>query len=71
MHYYCFASRDENLQTISDRFRLRMRSCQRHVASYSFQRIIREIAPNRVQVALDAIISQRLRINSQLNMNLG
>ena len=57
VHYYCFASRDENLQIISDSFRLRMGSCQRHVTSYSFQHIIREIAPNRVQVALDAIIS--------------
>jgi tRNA (guanine37-N1)-methyltransferase len=57
MHYYCFASRDENLQVISDSVRLKMSSCQRHVTSYSFQRIIREIAPNRVQVALDAVIT--------------
>ncbi|MGA3404521.1 MAG: class I SAM-dependent methyltransferase family protein [Candidatus Bathyarchaeia archaeon] len=57
VHYYCFASRDERIQNLSDSFRLKMEVCQRKVASFSYQRVIKEVAPNRVQVALDAIIT--------------
>jgi tRNA (guanine37-N1)-methyltransferase len=57
VHFYCFASRGEELQYSSDAFRSGIESFGRRVVSLSFLRIIREVGPNRVQVAIDARIA--------------
>jgi tRNA (guanine37-N1)-methyltransferase len=56
VHFYCFGSRSEDLQNISDSLRHEIESCGRRVVSFSFLRVIKEVAPNRVQVAIDANI---------------
>ncbi len=56
VHFYCFASRGEELQYLSDTFRSGIESFERRVVSLSFLRIIKEVGPNRVQVAIDARI---------------
>ncbi len=56
VHFYCFASRDEELQYLSDTFRSGIESFGRRVVSLSFLRRIKEVGPNRVQVAIDARI---------------
>ena len=56
LHFYCFGSRSEELQNLSDSFQDEIESYGRRVASFSFLQAIKEVAPNRVQVALDAII---------------
>jgi tRNA wybutosine-synthesizing protein 2 len=56
VHFYCFASRGEELRYLSDTFRSGIESSGRRVVSLSFLRIIKEVGPNRVQVAIDARI---------------
>jgi tRNA (guanine37-N1)-methyltransferase len=56
VHFYCFSSRGEELQYLSDAFRSGIESFGRRVLSLSFLRTIREVGPNRVQVAIDATI---------------
>jgi len=56
VHFYRFASRDEELQDLSEAFRSGMESFGRRVVSISFLRAIKEVGPNRVQVAIDANI---------------
>lgn len=57
LHFYRFASRGEGLQYLSDAFRSGIESFGRRVVSLSFLRVIREVGPNRVQVAIDARIA--------------
>jgi len=57
VHFYSFASRDEQLQHLSDTFRSGIESSGRRVVSLSFLRVIREVGPNRVQIAIDARIA--------------
>jgi len=56
IHYYCFASRHEEIESLSRLLRLKVNSCQRRVTSFSYQQAIKEVAPNRVQFAFDANI---------------
>lgn len=56
VHFYCFASRGVELRYLSDAFRSGIESYGRRVLSLAFLRIIREVGPNRVQVAIDARI---------------
>ena len=56
IHYYTFASRVERLQSITDDFRTRIEVCGRKVESFAFERIMKEVAPTRVEVCLDAIV---------------
>jgi len=56
VHFYGFASRGEDLQNFSDAFRSGIESFGRRVVSLSFLRVIKEVGPNRVQVAIDARI---------------
>lgn len=53
LHYYAFASRTDDLDTIKKSIRATIGSTGRIVHSFSFCRIIKEIAPSRVQVAID------------------
>jgi len=57
VHFYRFASRGEELQYLSDAFRSGIESFRRRVVSLSFLRVIREVGPNRVQLAIDARIA--------------
>ena len=57
VHFYRFASRGEELENISDAFRSGIEGFGRRVVSLSFLRVIKEVGPNRVQVAIDARIA--------------
>ena len=54
VHFYRFASRGEELQNLAESFRSRMESFGRRVASIALLRVIKEVGPKRVQVAIDA-----------------
>ena len=56
IHYYTFVSRDESITTIKDSFRSAIENQGRRVQSFAFARAIKEVAPNRVQVAIDAFV---------------
>jgi len=56
IHYYTFASRGEKIESITDAFRTRIETCGRRVESFGFKRIMKEVAPNRVEICLDAIV---------------
>jgi len=56
VHFYQFTQRDESLDSVKEQFRKSVEARKREVQSFNYGRVIREIAPNRVQVALDALI---------------
>jgi tRNA (guanine37-N1)-methyltransferase len=56
IHFYQFAQRGEKLDSLQKQFRSLVVAQKRKVQSFKYSRVIREIAPNRVQVALDALI---------------
>jgi tRNA (guanine37-N1)-methyltransferase len=56
VHYYIFASRNAPTKSIKELFRSAVAAKGREVKEYSFCQAIREVSPNRVQVALDAHI---------------
>ena len=56
IHYYVFASRDEGVETTTDVFCKGIEAYGRKVESFGFKRIMKEVAPNRVEICLDAIV---------------
>jgi tRNA G37 N-methylase Trm5 len=56
IHYYKFASRSENIQDIRRGVKSIIESQGRLVNSFQFSDIIKEVAPNRVQVAIDIVV---------------
>jgi tRNA (guanine37-N1)-methyltransferase len=56
IHYYTFASRNESVDDIRMKVQDVIQSAGRTVRSFSFADVIREIAPGRVQVAMDVLI---------------
>lgn len=60
IHFYAFAGRDENLETMVKSFRLTVESQGRKLESVRFCKVIKEVAPNRVQVAIDAFVGARI-----------
>jgi tRNA (guanine37-N1)-methyltransferase len=56
IHYYKFASRSENIQDIRRGVKSIVESQGRFVNSFQFSDIIKEVAPNRVQVAIDIVV---------------
>lgn len=56
MHFYAFASRTENAESVSNRLKAAIQGQHRTAESFRFCKVIREIAPNRVQVAIDAVV---------------
>ena len=56
IHYYTFASRDDEIVALKDVFQKAVKSCGRVVREFSFCKPIKEVAPNRVQVAADAVV---------------
>jgi tRNA (guanine37-N1)-methyltransferase len=57
IHYYEFTSRQGQMEDLVNTFRSAVESQRRKVQELKFCKPIREIAPNRVQVALDAIVA--------------
>jgi tRNA G37 N-methylase Trm5 len=56
VHFYAFALRSENVEAISNRLKATIREHGRTVESFNFCKAIREVARNRVQVAIDALV---------------
>jgi len=57
VHFYQFAQRDMIVDTIKDSFESSVIRENRQVKSFNFCKAIREIAPGKVQVAIDATVS--------------
>jgi tRNA (guanine37-N1)-methyltransferase len=57
VHFYCFSTRGEKLHDLSKVFRSGIESSGRRVVSLPFLRVMKEVGPNRVQVAIDATIA--------------
>ena len=56
IHYYAFASRDQSLDAIKEEVRNLVEDHGRRVAAFPFAKAIREVAPNRLQVAIDVLV---------------
>jgi len=56
IHFYEFINREASLNSVAEKFRTTVLAAGREVRSFRYSRVIREIAPSRVQVALDAEI---------------
>lgn len=56
IHYYAFASRSETIDTVVQSIREEIGRNGRKVESVLFARILKEVAPSRVQVAVDLLV---------------
>lgn len=56
VHFYQFTQRGVGLDSVTEQFRTLVAAQKREVQSFKYSKVIREIAPSRVQVALDALI---------------
>jgi tRNA (guanine37-N1)-methyltransferase len=56
IHFYEFASRGAILSSVKERFRRSVTALNHNVRTFDYCEVIKEIAPSRVQVALDAVI---------------
>jgi tRNA (guanine37-N1)-methyltransferase len=56
IHFYQFTQRDASVDAIRDSFKSSIAAENREVKSFGFSKQIREIAPGRVQVAIDAVV---------------
>ncbi|MFI5450102.1 MAG: class I SAM-dependent methyltransferase [Candidatus Bathyarchaeia archaeon] len=56
IHFYQFAQRGTSVDSIKDSFRSSVETKNREVKSLNFCKQIREIAPGRVQFAIDAVV---------------
>ena len=56
IHFYQFAQRDTSVDSIKDSFKATVEAENREVKSFDFCKQIREIAPGRVQFAIDATV---------------
>lgn len=59
VHFYSFSPREKNTDRAFDSFRSAVEAQNRRIKSVRFCRAIKEVAPNRVQVAIDALLSAR------------
>jgi tRNA (guanine37-N1)-methyltransferase len=57
IHYYTFAPRDIDLEEIKRDVQSAIHANGRTVGSFTFSDILKEVAPSRVQVALDVLVS--------------
>jgi tRNA (guanine37-N1)-methyltransferase len=57
IHFYRFVERGEGLDSVTEQFRTSVAAEKREVESFRYCKVIREIAPSRVQVALDALVN--------------
>ena len=56
VHFYQFAQRDTIVDSIKDSFKSSVNAENREVKSFNFCKAIREVAPAKVQVAVDAVV---------------
>jgi tRNA G37 N-methylase Trm5 len=56
IHYYTFASRSDSVDEIKKAVDSAIESQGRIVHSFTFSDIIKEVAPDRVQIALDVLV---------------
>jgi tRNA (guanine37-N1)-methyltransferase len=56
VHYYTFASRSDSVDEIREEVQSVIERQSRTVRTFGFSSIIKEVAPNRVQVAIDAMV---------------
>lgn len=56
VHFYTFASRNESLEKIKDWVLTGIEKNRREVESFLLTKVIKEVAPNRVEVAIDAVV---------------
>jgi tRNA (guanine37-N1)-methyltransferase len=56
IHYYAFAHRNQNIEDATSTVQSLLKTSGRRIESVKYQRAIKEVAPNRVQIVLDAII---------------
>jgi tRNA (guanine37-N1)-methyltransferase len=59
VHFYAFAQREESIDSVLSSFRSNVEAQNRRIKSVRFCKVIKEVAPNRVQVAIDALLSAR------------
>ena len=57
IHYYRFTSRQRQMEDLVNTFRSAVEFQRRKVREFEFCRPIREVAPNRVQIAIDAVVN--------------
>jgi tRNA G37 N-methylase Trm5 len=57
VHFYQFTQRGAGLDSVKEQFRTSVAAQKREVQSFMYSKVIREIAPSRVQVALDALVN--------------
>jgi len=60
VHFYSFAQREENINSVISSFRLNVEAQNRRIKSVRFCKTIKEVAPKRVEVAIDALLSARV-----------
>lgn len=56
IHYYTFANRGQKLDAIVSSLEHQLKMSNRKVESIAFQRVIKEVSANRVQIVLDLIV---------------
>jgi len=56
IHYYTFASRNESVTTVEDEIQSEIERQGRKVEAFTYGKMIKEVAPNRVQFAVDALV---------------
>jgi tRNA (guanine37-N1)-methyltransferase len=56
LHYYAFAERNESLASMKEAVRSLIESQGRKVTAFSHAKAIKEVAPNRVQIAVDVLV---------------
>ena len=56
IHYYAFASRDDTIESITELVREEVERHGKRVRSLRFASVLKEVAPNRIQIALDLFV---------------
>ena len=56
VHFYQFTSRQVGSELLKTQFRTSVLTQKREVKSFNYCKVVREVSPRRVQVALDAVI---------------
>jgi len=56
VHFYQFTSRDVSLDSVREHFRQSLLAENRKVQTFTYCKVVREISPSKVQVAIDAFI---------------
>jgi len=57
IHYYEFVDRTADISRVKEEFQASVLAQKRNVRNFTFAKAIKEIAPNRVQVAIDATVT--------------